>query len=256
MKRSLLLIAFVLLWSHAAFAQSAKARTFNGSSDNLQSAATVDLTSTTQISISFWLYWNTFANDDSLAFESSSNYNSNAGAFIIDPNDSSGFFQFSVYQPGYFGCHITRPSAAAWHHYLLTLDITTVNAGTCTAYVDGVNATPTIDINAGAGTLTFGNYTLNMMSRNAASLFGAGRMSDIAIWKSILTSGNAASLAACTSPSLIGSVAFYWPINQTSPEVATTGGVNLTVTGTTNSSASCTAASAPPNGLMLMGVGK
>lgn len=258
-RRILSLVAFVafLLSAQSAMAQSALARTFNGSSDNLQSASTVNLSSTKVISLSFWLYWDAFSNDDKLAFESSSNYNSNTGTFIVDVNSSSpnNTFTFSVHDSGYLACSFAWPSATAWHHYLLILDNTTGGAGTCSAYVDGISAAPSVAVNTASGS-DFGDFTLNVMSRNASSLFGAGRISDIAIWKSALTSGDATSLAACTNPSLIGTVAFYWPINQVSPETASTGGVNLTVNGTSNSAASCTAGAATTNGLTLLGVGK
>lgn len=230
---------------------SAKARTFDGSSDNLQSAATIDLTSTTQLSIAFWLYIDAYYNSDRLALETSSDYNANAGAFIVDPDRGDGLFSFGAHSSGYLYGTFTRPSAGAWHHYLLTLDITTFGAGVLTAYVDGVDASPsTFLANIDGG--TFGNFTLNVMSRNASSLFLPGRMSDIALWKSILTGSDAASMAACTAPSAIGPPDFYWPINQTSPEVATYGGVDLTVSGTGTADSNCAGTPTRKSGNLLM----
>jgi hypothetical protein len=256
MRNRLLILSLCLLWTVPSWGQSTTARTFNGSSDSLQSASTINLASSKIISLSFWMAWTTFANTDNLAFETSENFNSHNGTLIVDPNDSStSAFAFYSLSTGLLKCHFARPSTAV-HHYLLIWDTTTPSSGTCTAYVDGVSQTVTVDINGndGAG---FGNYTLNVMSRNNASLFAAAsKVSDIAIWKSALTSGNATTLAACGNPQSL-SPDFYWPINQTSPEVATDGGVNLTVNGTTNSAANCTGGAASGNGpLILMGIGK
>lgn len=77
------------------------ARSFNGSSDSLQSASSLTLGSPTAITLAFRMYWNTFANDDALAFESSANFNSNTGAIIVDPDESgSGEFYFGVQTVG------------------------------------------------------------------------------------------------------------------------------------------------------------
>src|SRR6202035_2523097 len=105
-------------------------RSFNGTTDALNSSATVDLTSTPVISVWFWLNKTAFANDDHLAAESSTNHNSNNGAFIIDPDGSVGspcsnFFAFGVHQGGLEEeAGFTRPSAGAWHSYLLVISTT------------------------------------------------------------------------------------------------------------------------------------
>lgn len=252
MKRTLLFTT-LLLWSVSAWAQSTKARTFNGTSDNLQSAATVDLTSTKIVSVAFWLWWDSFADDDDLVMEFGPSQ-AVAGHFYMDPNSSATIFQVHVSADSAdsLQCSFTRPSAAAWHHYLFVFDMTGPGVSTCAIYVDGSTASPTTNNNTGLLGTGFDNATLNVMSRNATTLFGAGRISDIAIWKSALSAGNATSLAACANPATIGGGPdFYWPIKQVSPETPNAGGVNLTVNGTTNSNASCT------NGhrnMMLLGV--
>jgi concanavalin A-like lectin/glucanase superfamily protein len=213
---------------------ASNARQFSGTSQYLQSSANVDLSSTKVVSISFFMYWDSFSDTDLLMAETSSNFNANTGAILIDPDDASGAYAYVLKLSAfYLRCTIARPSAAAWHHYLLILDNSS-GTGTCTAYVDGsaVTATKVLD---GDGTTTFGNYTLNLFSRNGASLFGAGRLSELAIWKSALTSGNASSLATYTAATSIdaGNLLFYWPIKGASPEVPTIGTPNLNVTGAT-----------------------
>jgi len=244
----MMLAALVLLcavpgvaWGQA----STLARTFNGTSDNLQSAATIDLTATNKLSISFWLYWDSFADDDDVALELSANYNLNAGSFIVLPGDSSNsaFFVALRGDGGNNSGYFTRPSAAAWHHYLIVFDMSLATNELVAVYVDGSAQSLTRPGNVD-NTANFGNYTLNVMSRNAASLFGDGRISDITIWKPVLTSGNATTLAACGDPETIdaANITNRWKIVQASPETPSVGAVNLTVTGTSNSNASCTAA--------------
>ena len=210
------------------------ARQFNGSSHSLQSASAIALSSATVLTVAFWLYWDAFANDDKLCLESSANFNSN-DAFIINPDSSSpsGVFVFGLHRAGGYNTRsIARPSAAAWHHYMFIYDSTTVT--NMLAYVDGSSVTVTTQTgnNPGSG---FGDYTLNVMSRNNASLWGAGRMNGLGIWTSALTSGNASTLAGGTPPASVGSPVAAWNICGTSsPEPHSAGSVDLTVNSATN----------------------
>jgi hypothetical protein len=214
------------------------ARTFNGSSDAFGSSAAVNISAagTGAITLSFFLWWDSFGNDDQLALELSANYNSNAGSFIINPNSSgAGAFEYSHSNGagGYRSGNFTRPSAAAWHHYMLVMD--TTDTLLHVAYVDGSVVTTNVGANGGGATWNAG-YTLYGMSRAAGALFGDGRMAELAIWTSALTSGNASSLAGGTLASAIGTPAYYWKMCGTdSPEPATVGSPSLTLTNTTGS---------------------
>jgi hypothetical protein len=218
------------------------ARQFNGSTGWLNSASALSNSlSTNKVSVSFWLYWDAFANDDKLAMEWSTNFGS-ANAILIDPDESStGKFAFvyhAVVGSKFLGCNFTRPSAAAWHQYVLTIDI----AGqSCTAYLDGVSQTITVYLNQAPTNAGLDSATVYLMSRAGSSLFGAGRMSEPAVYNGQVNSTDAASLGSCGRPTSVSSATliYYWPINQTSPEVATTGGVNLTVNGTTTVASQC-----------------
>lgn len=250
----LLTVPLICVLAYAA--ASTKGRTFNGTSDRLQSAATINLTGGNVITISIWVN-ETFANDSGIMLETSANYSANNGSFLVIPNQADGNFGFRGHQTNDLECHITRPSSGAWHHYALVLD-TTMGSGTanrCKAFVDGGADSAVTDVNtANAG--AFGNYTLNVGSRNAASNFWAGSLSDIAIYTSALSQANAQTLAGCGDPASVGGgPAFWWPIKQVSPETPDAGGVNLNVTGTTNAASGC--AGGGGNGtMMLLGVGR
>jgi hypothetical protein len=231
------------------------ARQFNGTTQAMSSSSTLDLTSvgTGPITIAFWLWWDAFANDDDLAMEFSADFNANAGAFLIDPN-SSGVVSFELSHHGtasnYRSASFARPSAAAWHHYMLVLS-TTSNANIL-AYVDGSAVTMTLQSNTG-GT-SWGNYTLYVMSRSGA-LFGAGRICGIGIWGSALTAGNATTLAGGAHPVTVGTPLYAWDVcGDDSPEPPAAGGLNLTLVATPPFVANPAAFScAPPGPISVSG---
>lgn len=163
--------------------QIKSALNYVAANSNASSAAT-NLSANNVVTLSFWMNWTTNANDDHLAFEYTSNYNS-ANGFLVDWNASSGFFQFGYHNVagGYTTDHFTRPSAATWHLIHLVIDRSTqVNV----AYVDGTLQTLTTDTHTDGGANTnFDNSTLYWMSRNAASLFASGTLDEVRLSTSI-----------------------------------------------------------------------
>jgi PKD repeat protein len=162
---------------------------FNGSSD--YGSIPLDLSSTNKLTIEFWLKWNQYANDDSLAMEFTPNFNANSGGFLVDPNAS----QFG----GTFGIAIgntenrnsvffARPSAGQWHHYALVIDTTAGSAKVITPYVDGVPVATQQD-STGNGQGAFANSTLYLMSRGGTALFGGGSLDQLAIYNQTLSAG-------------------------------------------------------------------
>jgi PKD repeat protein len=162
---------------------------FNGSSDS--GSIPLDLSSTNKLTIEFWLKWNQYANNDSLAMEFTPNFNANSGGFLVDPNAS----QFG----GTFGVAIgntdnrnsvffARPSAGQWHHYALVIDTTASSAKVITPYVDGVPVAIQQD-STGTGQGAFANSTLYLMSRGGSALFGAGSLDQLAIYNQTLSAG-------------------------------------------------------------------
>jgi hypothetical protein len=204
MRRFAFLVLLGSFLVNSAWAQtSSLARVFDGSTQALQSSASVTNTGT-QLSFSFWLYENSFNNSDELLAESSANYNSNNGAFLIDPNSGSfaGLFEVDVHvAAGTISYTFARPSAAAWHHYVIVWDI---SVPSLVVYVDGSSVTVTNHV---SHTGTFTSQVVNLMSRNAASLWNAGRLAEFAMWNTALTSGNAASLWNSGSGALANTVA-------------------------------------------------
>ena len=151
-------------------------------------SAPVNLSADSQLTIEFWMKWNTFANDDSLALEFTPNFNNTAGGFLIDPN-SSGTDEFGVaigQGAARNNVYFVRPTSGVWHYYAFVIDTTAAGATQITPYVDGqpVSYTKTA---SGTGEGPFANSSLYWFSRDASSLFGTGAMQDLALYKTALT---------------------------------------------------------------------
>jgi hypothetical protein len=165
--------------SKTATGQIGNALSYNGSTDG--SFATINLSATNIVTLSFWMKWTTNANDDDLAFEYTPNYNSNAGGFIADWNTSSlggGRFETGMGKGGgtYWTDFFTRPSAGTWHLVHLVFNR---SGSTDKAYVDGVSQTLTAGTRTAGSLGNFSNSSLYFMSRAANALNAAGMLDEV-----------------------------------------------------------------------------
>lgn len=220
-----LILSLVLVFSFLS--DSYGSAKFDGTNDALSSAVSVDLTGTSVISVSFWLYWDAYASDDDLGIELSSNFGANNGSFFIDPNGSGANFEGGITGTGgvIYDANFTRPSAAVWHHYVFIFDYTQAsNVDQIKVWVDGSSQSMNIAVNQNA-TGPFGNYTLFLMTRNNAGLWGAGRLSDVAIYNDALTQSEIDNLALSrvkrTPLQVNTSNLFrYWPLDECADGIA------------------------------------
>jgi hypothetical protein len=176
-----------------ASGKNGKALTYNGTSHYSNTSSALDLSGVNTMSVSFWLNWDAYANDDDLALESSTNFNSNDGGIIIDPNSGtpcSGSVQVAYNNQstaGYRAECMSRPSAGVWHHWAITFNYTA--SGDIRIYIDGVEQVTSVynenNVSSPAG--NFGNYSWYFMSRAGSSLFGAGKMDNFRIYTFELT---------------------------------------------------------------------
>jgi hypothetical protein len=214
------------------------ARLFDGINDSLQSASTINLTAYSKLAISFWLWWDAYANNNDQALEMDTSFVASAGNFVVTPDQAAGQFRIGLNgNVGQSTKSFPRPSSAAWHHYVAHLDMSLSADEVVAGYVDSISQTLSV-ITANDNTGNFANKTLNFMCRDNSSFFGAGRLCEVAIWGgNFLSTTDIDDLYAGTklpdSASLsIGAATHYWKICGTaSPEPATLGGINLTVNG-------------------------
>ncbi len=164
---------------------------FNGSSDS--GAIPLNLSGSSQVTVEFWLKWNTYANNDSLAMEFTPNFNENNGGFLVDPDAPQFGGTFGVAlgsSENRYSVFFERPSAGTWHHYVLVLNSAAPAGSEIAPYVDGQPVSYQIGSD-GSGAGAFANSTLYLFSRDGSALFGAGALQDLAIYNQPLSAGTA-----------------------------------------------------------------
>ena len=172
---------------------------FDGVDDS--AAANVNLSDTSKLTVEFWLKWNAFANDDDLALEFTPDYNDTPGGFLVDPNapQGGGLFGLGLGQGASRNtAFFARPSAGQWHHYALVFDSSAPAGQQIAPYVDGQAVSFTKSA-SGTGAGPFANSRLFFMSRGGTglspagtTLFGAGAMDELAIYKRVLSASEIA----------------------------------------------------------------
>lgn len=173
---------------------------YNGTSDAGQAAA-IDLSLVSTLTVSLWLYWNSYSTNDDLALETGTTFINQQGIFYINPNSSSNggavrvLINLTTSGISLNGATFARPTAAAWHHYVICMDRNAGAQQVVAAYVDGVSKTLTPTNSVTTSTGGFGNWQWNFMARNnGASLQGAGKLDDVRINNRILSASEAAEL--------------------------------------------------------------
>ncbi|MGH8939735.1 MAG: LamG-like jellyroll fold domain-containing protein, partial [Actinomycetes bacterium] len=161
------------------------AASFNGTSNHARAA--LNLSATSAVTVEFWLRWNAFANDDDLAMEFTSNFNGNAGGFLIDPNAAIGKFGIGIGTGGSQRntAYFDRPAPGVWHHYTIVMNSAAPAADQIVPYVDGQRVAFTKG-NTGTGAGNFANSPLFFRSRNGTGLFGAGALDELAVYNRAL----------------------------------------------------------------------
>ena len=191
---------------------------FDGVND--AASAPVDLSGKTATTIEFWMKWNSWANNDALAFELTENFNSVPGGFLVDPNASYGSFAVGIGSGASRNVALfPRPTAGEWHHYAIVMDTTAPATEAIVPYVDGKAVTYSKALN-GSGAPPFANAALNFMSRNGSALFGAGDLDEVAIYDRALSGATVAGHYALTIQNATPEASF-----TASPNPAPTGGV-------------------------------
>ena len=177
--------------------------TFNGTSQAASGSITVSTHN--QLTLCFWLNLNTSSNV--VTVESSTNYGSNNGTFIFDPNATAGHHEFGMLSAGNFTAgKIVAPSNSAWHFYAACFDLSVAN-GAITTYVDGSSVSFTYSAQT-ATAANFTNQTLYLMARAASSIWTTGSMQDVTLHSGLLSSGQISTMYSTGTGS--GSPAPLW----------------------------------------------
>lgn len=217
------------------------ALSFNGTSDYAVTASSLTM-SNDKFAISWWVYIDSTTNSDSIMVE----FWDGVGAvsnFWTSFAKAGGAAEHWVHHNGNVGTDAQSISDTdwgynAWHHVVVNHDISIGAAGgeIPTVYVDASSKTLTNEV-ANNNTTFNGTWPINLARRGDGSLFLKGRLAEVAIYSGINLSGadvaslyNSGSGALATSVQS-GSLTNYWQL--CSDGTATTGGVNMTVSGAT-----------------------
>ena len=177
---------------------------FNGTNQSAQVA--LDLSETNVVTLAFWMKWNSYTTPDALSLEFTANYNNAATGFIVNPSSSRSDCGTAIFEVGLHGnagynqACFTRPSAGGWHHYAFIFSTGNPAATEVIPYVDGVAVAYTKPANSQAdNTNNFGNDTLYWMSRAASSLFAAGSLDELYVYKRALSQAEITALMGVTN---------------------------------------------------------
>lgn len=204
---------------------------FDGVNDAGQVA--LDLSAVSAITFEALVKWETNSENDDFLVELGPTVNENPG-FNVDWNNGSGGVEagtVSVKWRTSGGAQNRRytfaqPTAGVWHHVVFVMGL----SAALVAYVDGKEVTATgREVTTQTG--TFPSATLNVMSRNNASLFGAGDMEHMAIYVGTLSKARVeAHFAAISTESggktqeTTGSISGTSSFTGSGTRIAATGG--------------------------------
>lgn len=124
-----------------------------------------------QITLITSVYWGSYANDNALLAELSSNFNSN-DAFIVNPNANTGFFELAIHGGSDYNNAQYSRITVGWHNYAFVFDTTIENG--VQLYIDGCIVTPLNRPLRNISNVNFGAYPLYLMSRAGTSLKSTG----------------------------------------------------------------------------------
>jgi hypothetical protein len=191
----------------------------SSNSDYLVSSGNLTaLNGVSKFTLACWVWVDSYSNSDQIAMELSANYNNNTGAFLFDIDEATGDSGFLTQSSnGSFHNRVlwTRLSAAAWHHYVIGIDL---NITITHLWLDGVDSSTDVGGSPPGG--NFNSYPLYFMSRAGSTLFLSGRLQEVAIWPGInLTQAAAQALFRGASPLNVfpSYLAYYWPIVPETP---------------------------------------
>ena len=174
------------LGSAGSFGADVRGRHFRSAGSAAAASIPINLSAYGALTLSFWMYWDAYANNDALALEYGTNFVTDNG-FIVDPNTgvpATGTFTIGVGAPGFSNVYsFARPTAASWLHYMVEFNRYANPSNR--VWVNGTPQSLAMVTNNAINSL-FGNQTLFLFSRAGASLFGAGRMQNLVLRPGVL----------------------------------------------------------------------
>jgi len=153
----------------------------------------IDLSSTKAVTWAAWVN-RTYASGSGALIEDSTNFNISTTGFGFFPDDSPDCGIANTMMTGVYGnvgytlsCY-AQPTSGVWHHIAAVYDKSQTGTKVISLYIDGVLQTPVRQMNTSTNTNAFGANPVYLFSRGGGSNFAAGKMDDLRLYKTALSS--------------------------------------------------------------------
>jgi hypothetical protein len=175
--------------SNAGFGTLGNAWSFSGAG---YATASKDYSALTVLTFELMLNWTSYGTANKVAVYYGANF-AIAHGFAVMPDYSTGAFltglggDFRSWQDTF-----TRPSAAAWHHYVFVYDR---NTPANKAYVDGSPMSLTVDSHTAYSYGNFGNEAVTLFADGGGGSLGTGKVQHVAAYSGELSSARVSAHA-------------------------------------------------------------
>ena len=219
------------------------ARQFDGVDDHAITASSVGVDSSTVVTLAGWVYWPEFSTDYAALAFYGPDTSERFSIFYDDPGQTGstshvGFYLFHPTPAAYCIAYAPRPSAATWHHLIVTYDYAAstvadqIKVWFDNSAVSLVQGTGSVDFT----TETFGSHPLELFAYQGAFFWQRTTPPPLGYGQRALNSTERGNLAAGALPTTISSglIAAYRMSAAGSTETDASGnGYTLNYTGTT-----------------------
>ena len=149
----------------------------------------VDLSGAQAVTVALWVRHDYSTVGGHVLFEAPADYNLTTTGFSFFPDDDL-CRGIQIGLRGNFG-YVTncyeQPSSGVWHHFAVVFDKTRSGGDEISLYVDGVAQIPTQNLQAATNTNGFARVPLYVFSQGGDTMFTAGSVDDLRIYRSALT---------------------------------------------------------------------
>lgn len=176
----------------------AVASTYNGTSSCAQFAINMNAMAPRLFAVTFSLWWDSYANDNDMAIEYGNANTTNGWCILPNHNSGAGVFSYILFMIASSGncfnpTNRSNYPAGQWNNIVVNFNRNNLTRGTNGVYSNGVLVTDSQSATF-ASVQDNSNTNLNIMCRNQASLFGAGRLRNLNIYNRHLTAEEAFAL--------------------------------------------------------------
>jgi len=164
-----------------------------GNSDDAATTSTIAFGSSI-ITVCAWVYWDVVSGASKVLWESSASYSANNYGFIAYTDTSVFYAGVSGNAANFRTEEVAAPATGTWVHVAVVYDNSTAT-GDIKIYFDGVLQSESLTSNNKIGSGNLSTYTFYVGARASASAFMDGRVDDVRVYSSDVSSSLSAIVA-------------------------------------------------------------